>query len=116
MGTIHASFGAFKDVRSKVLASRGSLNAKGWPQPFFSPPFLAAEGVTLVSNATRHRPNCFSFVRQITILQRAGGGSAEQQFQVGAVESRVCCVDTSLVWPGVVKPDGCGAGIPHRQE
>ena len=24
MGTIHASFSAFKDVKSKVLASRGS--------------------------------------------------------------------------------------------
>ena len=40
------------------------------------------EGAGLASTQTRVRPNAFHFLRQVTILQRAGGGSAERQFAV----------------------------------
>ncbi|CAK9036023.1 unnamed protein product [Durusdinium trenchii] len=57
-GTIFASFTSFKDVRAQVYANRG---------------------VSVVSTATRVRPNAFHFRRQVIILQRAGGGNAERQ-------------------------------------
>ena len=60
MGTVHVSFGAMKDVRAKVAASRA--------------------GAHLVANNTRRPPNAFHFLRQVIILQRAGAGTAAQQF------------------------------------
>ncbi|CAK9091359.1 FO synthase subunit 1 [Durusdinium trenchii] len=57
--TIHASFISFKDVRAQVNANRGA---------------------SFVSTQTRVRPNAFHFRRQVLILQRAGAGSAERQF------------------------------------
>ena len=35
-----------------------------------------------MNSETQLRPNAFHFRRQIIILQRAGGGSAERQFSV----------------------------------
>ena len=35
-----------------------------------------------MNSETQLRPNAFHFHRQIIILQRAGGGSAERQFSV----------------------------------
>lgn len=40
-----------------------------------------AAGVGLLAAATRLKPNAFHFRRQVIILQRAGGGSAERQFE-----------------------------------
>ena len=41
-------------------------------------------GVGLVQNATRAKPNAFHFKRQVAILQRAGGGTAERQFKAAS--------------------------------
>ena len=38
-------------------------------------------GVSLMQSETRARPNCFHFRRQVLILERAGAGSADRQFQ-----------------------------------
>lgn len=51
-------------------------------------PFFLA-GVTMLQSATRVKPNCFSFRRQIQILQRAGAGGVDQQFQDHCTQSRM---------------------------
>ena len=45
-------------------------------------------GVHMSDQATRVKPNCFHFVRQVTIMQRAGGGSAERQFDESVMHER----------------------------
>lgn len=49
-------------------------------------------GVALLQTATRLRPNAFHFRRQVMILQRAGGGSAERQFK------ETCRVRFHTIW------------------
>ncbi len=44
-------------------------------------PWFCFSGATLASTMTRRAPNCFHFRRQVIILQRAGGGSADCQFE-----------------------------------
>lgn len=37
------------------------------------------KGSSFIEDATATRPNCFALRRQVMILQKAGGGSAERQ-------------------------------------
>ena len=41
-----------------------------------------------MNSETQLRPNAFHFHRQIIILQRAGGGSAERQFSVAWLQGK----------------------------
>lgn len=41
----------------------------------------------MIQQGTQVRANCFHFLRQVQILQKAGGGSAESQF----IEARTVC-------------------------
>ena len=47
---------------------------------FLEIPAALFPGVSLVAATTRKPPNCFNFLRQIEILQQAGGPGPEQQF------------------------------------
>ena len=101
-GTVHVSFSTYKDVRGQVYANRGMVswfglttNKRCCPtrnHPFKPYQFLWT-GAGLVATQTRARPNEFHFRRQVIILQRAGGGSAERQFSETCWRSRIHCLD-----------------------
>ena len=96
LGTVFVSFSPFKDVRAQVHANRGLNNLQfdcgtkfcsvSCPKFCFGAGFLdgicpvCLAGVGLLSTATRLRPNAFHFRRQVIILQRAGGGNTDRQF------------------------------------
>ena len=77
--SIHASFGSFKDVKSKVLASRGQRSENLALTPIIVEILLS--GVTLAAANTRKAPNAFNYLRQIGILNRAGAGSVQTQLE-----------------------------------
>ena len=100
LGTVYVSFSPFKDVRAQVHANRGlkrdwllkSHVVSGFKVCFgfcFGLGFgfchgrwsVYVAGVGLMTTSTRLRPNAFHFRRQVMILQRAGGGNAERQFE-----------------------------------
>ena len=62
------------DVQTQLCGFRTPLWISLWEKN-------PAAGVGLLAAATRLKPNAFHFRRQVIILQRAGGGSAERQFE-----------------------------------
>ena len=93
---MHATFVSFKDVRKTVGQSRGAaqlcfryaeLDCNHMKTTEFIfvfgltfPPIPCFAGVAQKESATRAKPNAFHFRRQVIIVQRAGGGSAQRQF------------------------------------
>lgn len=47
--------------------------------------FLSMQGVSMVQAAVRRAPHCFNLLRQVKILQRAGGGGVVQQMKAVAM-------------------------------
>lgn len=97
---MYASFAAFHDVRAQVNANRGGQSRYRF-FPYDQCMILRMRGVSrrnlielcemfasfaagshMVEEGARVKANCFHFVRQVTILQRSGAGSAETQFSV----------------------------------
>ena len=93
-GTIHASFVSDLDVRAQVHANRGASHAcaRLFLTLVCSNRFMESKkgrksvmvvanlrGASFIEDATATRPNCFALRRQVMILQKAGGGSAERQ-------------------------------------
>ena len=54
------------------------------------------KGSSFIEDATATRPNCFALRRQVMILQKAGGGSAERQAAETRCKKRKWCVQIWL--------------------
>ena len=94
MGTIHVTFGAFKDVKAQVMANRGErcrfvlcyigmifqclfffvISTRCFCSSCFS-------GVSLIAERTKKPLHAFNYLRQFRILSKARCGNLEQQMK-----------------------------------
>lgn len=86
MGTIHASFGSFNDAREKVLANRGGvcfmfLLGTDDIDGNCLPSNDGCWGATLIHTSTRRSPHALNLLRQVDIIEKAGGPGVQQQLQ-----------------------------------
>lgn len=86
MGTIHASFGSFNDAREKVLANRGGvcfmfLLGTDDIDGNCLPSNDGCWGATLIHTSTRRAPHALNLLRQVNIIEKAGGPGVQQQLQ-----------------------------------
>ena len=83
---VHANRGAvwYYRIRESEIRPSDLLHFANGIRNFQSRLFahiLCSPGATLMHTTTRKAPNAFHFRRQIQILEKAGGGGVEQQFQ-----------------------------------